>query len=171
MEYFRDHAKARVALLVCNKPGAGVVSIAEKEKIPVCIIEKDEFFNGSRYNQQFREYGIDFIALAGFLWKVPVSLIRQFPGRIVNIHPALLPKYGGKGMYGRFVHEAVIRAGDQQSGITVHLVDEIYDHGKIIYQASCPVLPGDDANTLAKKVLALEHKHYSRVIEELVLGH
>lgn len=143
-----------------------MLDIATKENIPSIIIEKDKFYHGDDYSRLLKEKGIDLIVLAGFLWKIPVSLIRHFPNKIINIHPALLPKYGGQGMYGRFVHEAVIASKEKQSGITIHLVDEIYDHGKILHQATCPVLTGDDATTLAKRVLALEHEHYPKVIEE-----
>ena len=112
--------------------------------------------------------GIEYIVLAGFLWKVPVSLIRAFPNKIINIHPALLPKYGGKGMYGDKVHEAVIAAGDKESGITIHYVDELYDHGKIIFQSKCLVDEKDTTQTLAQKIHLLEHTHYPQVITGLL---
>lgn len=168
IEHFRGHASIRVALIVCNKPEAGVVGIAFNEGIPVLLIEKEQLFRGNGYVEELRAAGIDFIVLAGFLWKVPVTLIDAFPGRIINIHPALLPAYGGKGMYGRFVHEAVIADRVSVSGITIHYVDGHYDNGDIIFQASCPVLPDDTAESLAEKIHVLEHKYYPEVIEKVV---
>ena len=128
--------------------------------IPVLMIEKEQFLKGDGYVDELKDAGIDFIVLAGFLWKIPSKLIAAFPNRIINIHPALLPKYGGKGMYGHFVHEAVIAAGEKESGISIHYVDEWYDHGNIIFQASCPVDANDDADSLAQKIHVLEHTHY-----------
>ena len=170
IEYFRSHNKARVALVACNKPGAGVLEIARNEQVPVLMIEKEKFFRGNGYVDELKEKHIDLIVLAGFLWKIPDPLIAAFPGRIINIHPALLPKYGGKGMYGSKVHEAVIAANEKESGISIHLVNEVYDDGKIIFQANCPVSPTDTSETLAQKIHQLEHLHYPRVIEELIVG-
>jgi phosphoribosylglycinamide formyltransferase 1 len=136
IEHFRGHPTIRVGLIVCNNPGAGVLTIASAAGIPVLLIEKDQFFRGSAYVPELQARGIDVIVLAGFLWKIPGKLVAAFSHRIVNLHPALLPKYGGKGMYGHFVHEAVIAAGDKESGITVHFVDELYDHGQVIFQAT-----------------------------------
>ena len=158
----------KVALIVCNKPGAGVFAIAEKNNIPTLLIEKETFFRGNAYVDELKAAGIGFIVLAGFLWKVPPALIQAFPGKIVNIHPALLPNYGGKGMYGQWVHEAVIANGDTESGITIHWVDEQYDHGSTIFQAKCPVLPGDTADSLAQRIHGLEHAHYPKVIGQLL---
>ncbi|MEO7310244.1 MAG: phosphoribosylglycinamide formyltransferase [Chitinophagaceae bacterium] len=166
IDHFRNHLAYRVALIVSNKPGAGVLTIAEKQNLPSLIIDKEQFFRGDAYTAELAAAGIDFIVLAGFLWKVPSALIKAYPNKIVNIHPALLPKYGGKGMYGHFVHEAVVSAGEKESGITIHYVDEQYDHGHTIFQATCPVLPGDTGEMLAKRVLALEHAHYPAVVEE-----
>lgn len=157
----------QVALIVCNKPGAGVLAIAEKNNIPTLLIEKEQFFRGNGYVDEIKTAGIDFIVLAGFLWKIPVTLIQAFPNKIVNIHPALLPNYGGKGMYGQRVHEAVIANGETESGITIHWVDEHYDHGNIILQAKCPVLPDDTTDTLAQRIHALEHEHYPNVVAEI----
>jgi formyltetrahydrofolate-dependent phosphoribosylglycinamide formyltransferase len=168
IDHFRNHSSIRVALIVCNKPQAGVLKIAEKEKIPTLLIEKEKFFRGSGYVDEMKQAKIDFIVLAGFLWKVPAALLRAWPHKIVNIHPALLPGYGGKGMYGQFVHEAVINAKDLESGISIHFVDDIYDHGQVIFQARCPVTPGDTAETLAQKIHQLEHQHYPRVIEKIL---
>ena len=113
-------------------------------------------------------YHIGLIVLAGFMWKVPVNIIQSYQNKIINIHPALLPKFGGKNMYGNFVHEAVIEAGEKESGITIHYVDEIYDHGKIIFQAKCKVDENDTPQTLAEKIHALEHKHYPLIIERII---
>ena len=168
IEYFRDSETARVVLVVCNKPGAGVIGIAEKENIPVLMIEKERFFRGDGYLPEIRKTGADFIILAGFLWKIPYQLIEAFPKKIMNIHPALLPKYGGKGMYGQYVHQSVINAGEVESGITIHYVDEHYDNGDIIFQTGCPVLEGDTPETLAARIHELEHAHFARVIEEVV---
>jgi phosphoribosylglycinamide formyltransferase-1 len=170
IDYFRPHVSVKIGLIVCNKPGAGVLAIAEKENIPTLLIEKQAFYNDHAYLPQLKQYRIDFIVLAGFLWKVPLPLIQAYAGKIVNIHPALLPKYGGKGLYGNYVHEAVIKNKEPESGITIHYVDELYDHGNIIFQAHCIVVPGDTTSSLAARVHALEHAHYSRVIEEVILG-
>lgn len=154
----------RIALIVCNKSGAGVLDIAKKEDIPSLLIQKEIFFNESHYLEELKERNICFIVLAGFLWKIPAELIRAFPDRIINIHPALLPAYGGKGMYGLAVHRAVIAAGDKESGISIHHVDEQYDHGKIFFQARCGVSKDDSPESLAEKIHALEHAHYPQQI-------
>lgn len=170
IEHFNNNPAQNiaVALVVCNKPGAGVLDIAAKNNIPTLLIEKERFFRGDAYISELSHYGIDFVVLAGFLWKIPAALVTAYNNKILNIHPALLPKYGGKGMYGNFVHEAVIAAGDTESGITIHVVDEQYDHGKHIFQAICPVLPGDTPATLAARIHTLEHANYPRVVEEFV---
>jgi phosphoribosylglycinamide formyltransferase-1 len=158
----------QVALIVSNKPNAGITNIAEQNSIPTLIIDKEKFFDGDGYVAELKEKEIDLIVLAGFLWKIPNSLVEAFPQRIINIHPALLPKYGGKGMYGRFVHQAVIDNKERESGITIHYVDGHYDNGDVIFQATCPVLENDTADSLAKRVQVLEHQHYVEVIRKLV---
>lgn len=168
IDYFRGSSSVHIALIVCNKPEAGVLDIARKEGIPVLLIEKERFFRGDAYLPEFKKAGITFIILAGFLWKVPSALIQAFPDQIINIHPALLPLYGGKGMYGHHVHAAVIAAGDKESGITIHYVNERYDEGATIFQARCPVQPGDTPDALAQRIHALEHAHYPKVIESLL---
>jgi formyltetrahydrofolate-dependent phosphoribosylglycinamide formyltransferase len=168
IDHFRDHPSIRVALVACNKPGAGVLNIAREENIPVLLIEKEPFFRGDAYVSSLREANIDFIVLAGFLWKVPIPLIDAYRNRILNIHPALLPKYGGKGLYGHFVHEAVIAAGEKESGITIHYVDEHYDHGDHILQEKVAITPQDTPETLARKVLQLEHQYFPAVIESVI---
>jgi phosphoribosylglycinamide formyltransferase-1 len=168
IEYFANAAHIKISLIVCNKKGAGVISIAEKEHIPLLLIDKEQFLNGDAYVEALKDNAIDFIVLAGFIWKIPSKLIAAYPNKIINIHPALLPKYGGKGMYGHFVHEAVVAAKDPESGITIHYVDEQYDHGNVIFQARCVIDPIDTADMVAQKVLALEHLHFPRVVEETI---
>ncbi|HVT85169.1 MAG TPA: phosphoribosylglycinamide formyltransferase [Chitinophagaceae bacterium] len=168
IDYFRNHAVVKIALIVCNKPEAGVLKIAAKENIPTLMIEKEKFFRGNGYVNELKQHKINWIILAGFLWKIPDLLINAFPEKIVNIHPALLPKYGGKGMYGQKVHEAVLANHEKESGITIHYVDNLYDHGKVIFQAKCDVLPDDTAENLAQRIHVLEHEHYPVAIEQLV---
>lgn len=168
IDHFRHFNDVKVSLIICNKPGAGVLAIATKEDIPFIVIEKEKFFRGNAYTAELRQAGIDLIVLAGFLWKIPTMLINTYPAKIINIHPALLPDYGGKGMYGDHVHEAVIAAGEKESGITIHYVDGHYDNGDIIFQARCAVLEDDTPTTLASRIHQLEHEHYPRVIEELI---
>ncbi len=169
IEHFNNSKTVSVALIICNKPIAGVLNIATENNIATILLEKENFFGGDGYLEELKKAGITFIVLAGFLWKVPDTLIKAYPGKIINIHPALLPKFGGKGMYGNHVHEAVINAAEKESGITIHFVDELYDHGKHIFQAKCPVYPGDTPEKLAHRIHALEHAHYARVIEELLI--
>jgi phosphoribosylglycinamide formyltransferase-1 len=168
IDHFRGHSNIEVALVVCNKPDAGVLTIADRENIPYLIIEKEKFFRGNAYADELKGSGISFIVLAGFLWKVPAKLIEAFPLRIINIHPALLPKYGGKGMYGAFVHQAVKTAGDTETGITIHYVDEQYDHGNIILQVKCSINEDDSPEMIASKVHALEHTYFPETIEKVI---
>jgi len=168
IEHFRRSSIAKIALIVSNKSGAGVLKIAEENDIPTLILEKEKFFRGDGYIVELKEKKIDFIVLAGFLWKIPEVLLKAYPKRIINIHPALLPKYGGKGMYGSYVHEAVLTAREKESGITIHYADEHYDNGDIILQVKCPVLENDNAESLAHRIHALEHANYPVIIEELV---
>jgi phosphoribosylglycinamide formyltransferase 1 len=170
IRYFHESGKhvlgqrVEVALIVCNKPGAGVIKVAEAAQIPTLLLEKEEFFRGSHYLAEFINRGIHFIVLAGFLWKIPPELIRNFPDRILNLHPALLPKYGGKGMYGAAVHQAVVTARERESGITIHYVDDLYDHGRIFFQASLNLTPDETPESLAEKIHALEHRHFPEQI-------
>ncbi len=156
--------RIEISLIVCNKPGAGVLDIAKESGIPQLIIEKEKFFRGSHYLDEFKKNNISFIVLAGFLWKIPLELIRAYPDRILNIHPALLPYYGGKGMYGSAVHEAVVTAREPESGISIHYVDEIYDHGRIFFQARIYLAKDETPESLSKKIHALEYKHYPEQI-------
>jgi phosphoribosylglycinamide formyltransferase-1 len=169
IEHFSQHPSINVQLVVCNKPTAGVVDIAAANQIPALLIDKEKFFRGTGYLNELKEAQIDFIVLAGFLWKIPQTLVDAYRNRIVNIHPALLPKFGGKGMYGTKVHEAVIAAGETESGITIHYANEDYDKGDIIFQASCPVLREDSAESLAERIHGLEHKHYAKVIDKIMI--
>ncbi len=167
IEHFRSHPKAEVVLVGCDNPGAGVIQRAWDLGVPMYLFNREGMANGDVQRELVR-LRIDLVVLAGFLRLVPSEMIRTWGGRIVNIHPALLPKHGGKGMYGDRVHEAVLRAGEKESGITIHLVNERYDEGRVLFQAKCPVLAGDTPATLAARIHALEHEHYPRVIEEMV---
>lgn len=168
IEYFSAHPFIKVALIVCNKKGAGVLNIAAQNNIPVLMIERDTFYHGNAYVDELLTAKIDLLVLAGFLWKIPSKLLAAFQNKIINIHPALLPKYGGKGMYGNFVHQAVLASAEKETGITIHLVDEIYDHGQIIFQSSCEISPQDSVAEVAAKVHALEHKFYPQIIEQFI---
>ena len=190
IEYFEGaglkstSSQVKVSLIVCNVPDAGVLAIAKEKGIPTLLINKSEFA-ATGYVESLHNADIQFIVLAGFLWKVPEVLVRAYqPGMkidgalvngkenvskgIINIHPALLPKYGGKGMYGSRVHEAVIAAGEKESGITIHWVNEHYDEGGIIFQATCEVVSNDTPETLANKIHILEHAHFAPTIEKLL---
>ena len=168
IDFLRTDPSVNISLIVCNKPGAGVLEIAETERIPTLLIEKEQFFRGNGYVDELKTFNPDLIILAGFLWKLPAGLVKAFPHQIINIHPALLPKYGGKGMYGHFVHDAVLASGDRETGITIHYVDELYDHGDYIFQARVPVDQGDTPETIAKKVQVLEHTYFPKVVKELL---
>ena len=170
IDHFRHHTAVKVGLIGCNKPGAGVVQIAAAENIPLLSIDKEVFFRGNAYVDELKKEGIGWIILAGFLWLIPTNILAAFPGRIINIHPALLPAYGGKGMYGMKVHQAVIAAGDAESGITIHHVNEHYDEGDIIFQARCTIATDDTPELLASKIHELEYEHFPRVIQDLVAG-
>ena len=168
IEYFENKGlRIKVSLIVCNVPDAGVLEIAKEKGIPSLIINKTDF-TATGYVESLQNADINFIVLAGFLWKVPEVLVRAYPKAIINIHPALLPKYGGKGMYGARVHEAVIAAGEKESGITIHWVNEHYDEGAIIFQAKCSIDASDTAESLANKIHALEHAHFAPNIEKLL---
>lgn len=167
MEHFRHSTKAEVALVSSNKADAFVLERAKKFGVPTFTFSKKEMDAGVLLAKLQAEK-IDWVILAGFLLKIPDELIRAFPDHMVNIHPALLPKYGGKGMYGAHVHEAVKASGDTETGITIHLVNEHYDEGKIIFQAATAVTPEDTPDTIAQKVHALEHRYFPEVIESLL---
>ena len=164
MEHFAQHPTAQVALVGCDRPQAGVLQRAWDHGVPSYLFDGPQLRDGTVL-RELRGLHIDLVVLAGFLRLIPAEMVRAFPDRIINIHPALLPKYGGKGMYGQRVHEAVIAAGDTESGITVHLVSEQYDQGEHLVQVRCPVLPTDTPASLADRVHALEHAHYPAVVE------
>jgi phosphoribosylglycinamide formyltransferase-1 len=170
IEYFSNHPEITVSLVLSNKREAYVLERAKKLNVPSVVFDRHSFYETGEISALLAKEAIDFIVLAGFLWLIPVDLIKAYPDRIINIHPALLPEYGGKGMYGARVHEAVIRSEDKESGISIHYVNEKYDEGNIIFQAKCKVLPGDTPDSLAQRIHQLEYKHYPEVIEKLVNG-
>ena len=165
IRYFQHHPNLKVACIYCNKPQAGVLERAKNLNIEAITFSKDEF-KEPKFLASLKAKDIHGIILAGFLWKVPNYLTDQYHNLIINIHPALLPKYGGKGMYGHHVHETVINNKEKKSGITIHLVNEKYDDGQILYQASCDVLPRDTPESLANKIHRLEHAHFPRVADD-----
>ena len=170
IEYFGQVNDVAVRLIVTNRPDAPVLGIAREHGIEALILDRASFYGSEALLDALGKKDIDFIALAGFLWLIPAYLVRAFEGRMVNIHPALLPKYGGKGMYGMRVHEAVAAAGDPETGISIHYVNEHYDDGAIIFQARCAVMPHDSPESIAGKVRQLEHRYYPQVIDELLRG-
>ena len=168
-KYFADSQNIKVVLVVSNNPVAGVHDRVNRLGIPSVTYTKEALAEGSEIVKKLAEYEVGWIVLAGYLKKISEPILHAFPQKIVNIHPALLPKHGGKGMYGMRVHEAVVAAGDDASGITIHYANENYDEGQIIFQAHCPVLPNDTPDDVAAKVHALEYKYYPEVIESIVL--
>ncbi|HRZ96886.1 MAG TPA: phosphoribosylglycinamide formyltransferase [Paludibacter sp.] len=167
IKYFSHSEQFIFPLIISNKPDAFVHKRAENLKIPSITFTREEFSEGAKVIEILKENKIDCIVLAGFLLKISTNIIEKFPDRIINIHPALLPKFGGKGMYGDKVHQAVVDAHETESGITVHFVNEKYDEGNIIFQAKCPVTADDTAETVAHKVHALEYEHFPKVIERI----
>lgn len=170
IRYFQGNGEVRVKLVVSNRRSAFVLERAARLGVPSACLTKEEWADGRAVLALMEEAEIDFIVLAGFLARVPDCLLQAYPDKIVNIHPSLLPKFGGKGMYGEHVHEAVLAAGEQESGITIQYINEHFDEGAIICQQKCPVLPDDTPDTLAARVHALEYEYYPRVVEQLVLG-
>lgn len=167
-EYFKNHPNIEISLILSNNPQAGVIARARKFQIPVVLFDKKTFNDTNHIVELLQNQHIDLVVLAGFMMLIPEAMVQAFPNRIINIHPALLPKYGGKGMYGHFVHEAVVAAQESESGITIHYVNEHYDEGTIIFQASCPVSPTDTPEDVAKKVQILEHQHFPEVVEQVL---
>ncbi|MBS3807178.1 MAG: phosphoribosylglycinamide formyltransferase [Bacteroidales bacterium] len=166
--YFKNHKFLKVALMLSNNPQAYVLKRAEKLGIPVYVFNRDDLYKDNNVKERLLNEGIDFIVLAGFLWLIPSSIIRAWPNRIINIHPALLPGYGGKGMYGDRVHQKVYENGEPESGITIHYVNEHYDEGQIIHQARFPIEKGEGPDEIAQKAHELEYREYPRVIEKLL---
>ena len=168
IRYFSQKKPAEVVAVFTNRPQAGVLRRAGRLHVPAYVLSRELFSDTDKLIRQLEALGTDLIVLAGFLWKIPPGLIRHYPQRIINIHPALLPAYGGKGMYGRHVHEAVLAAGEKKSGITIHYVNDQYDAGRIVFQAETEVSPGDTPETLAAKIHRLEYLHFPLVIEEVL---
>lgn len=166
--YFSRSADIGVVVILSNKPDAGVHQRAKDLGIPSFTFTNAEFRDGSLILRKLAEYDVDFIVLAGFLLKIPVDIIQAYPDKIINIHPSLLPKFGGKGMYGDHVHQAVIAAQETQTGITIHYVNDRYDEGAVIFQKTCPVFPADTADDVAARVHELEYTYYPEVIERLL---
>lgn len=171
IEYFEHSEVARVGLVVSNRANAGVLEIAAAHGIPTHLIDRQGFYETEDLLEVLHSRQIEFIVLAGFLWLAPEYLVRAFPKRILNIHPALLPKFGGKGMYGHHIHEAVKAAGEPETGMTIHFVNTHYDEGAIVFQARCQVAETDTPADIARNVLALEHRFYPEIIEKVIVEH
>ncbi|MDJ1503931.1 phosphoribosylglycinamide formyltransferase [Xanthocytophaga agilis] len=169
MEYFDNHPSIQVKLVLSNKEDAPVLLRAANFMVPTYVFDRKTFYETTKVEEELASYKIDYIVLAGFLWLIPLPLIHTYPNKIINIHPALLPKYGGKGMYGMKVHEAVVQAKETETGITIHLINEEYDKGAHLFQISCVVEANDTPERIAEKVHALEHTHFPKVIEEWIL--
>lgn len=168
MEYFKDNEIAEVALLLTNNPDAYVLQRADNFEIPTHVFDRQEFVKTDYIIELLKQLNIDIIVLAGFLWLIPEKLLARYPNRILNIHPSLLPLYGGKGMYGNRVHEAVLQSGDKESGITIHLVNENFDDGEIIFQARYKISPTDTLEEIRFNGQQLEHLHYPKQIEDFI---
>lgn len=168
MEHFKKHNEAEVAIVLTNNPEAYVLQRADNFEIPTHVFDKYEFYKTNSVVNLLKSLEIDIIVLAGFLWLIPENLLKAFPNKIINIHPALLPKYGGKGMYGDNVHKAVLAAGEEESGITIHFVNENFDEGEIIHQARFKIEKGDDLEMIKFKGQQLEHTHFPKVVETLL---
>ena len=170
IRYFRKNEAIQVSLVLSNRSDAYVLERAHRLGVPCNVFPKEDWMAGDEILAVLQEYHIDFVVLAGFLVRVPDLLLHAYPNKIINIHPALLPKFGGKGMYGDRVHEAVVAAGEKESGITIHYINEHYDEGNTVFQTACLVLPTDTPEDVAKKVHALEYEHFPRVIERVLCG-
>jgi phosphoribosylglycinamide formyltransferase 1 len=168
INFFKDNPEVEVSMILTNNPHAGVIERSHRLNIPLVLFSKNSFKETNKIVELLENQAIDWIILAGFLWLVPENLIHAFPNKIINIHPALLPKYGGKGMWGHFVHEAVVANQEKETGITIHYVNKKYDEGEVIFQAKCEVLASDSAFEVAKKVQKLEYKHFPIVIKKLI---
>jgi phosphoribosylglycinamide formyltransferase-1 len=168
IRYFSNEKEAKVSLVLSNKPQAKVLVRAAALGVDSVFFDRRQFYETGEVQLMLRDRNTDLIVLAGFLWLVPQPIIDEYRGRIINIHPALLPLFGGMGMYGERVHRAVLDAGHTESGITIHYVNEEYDSGDIIFQARCPVLPDDDTDALASRVHELEYRHFPEVISKII---
>lgn len=168
-EYFIEkNNDIKIELLVVNKANAYVVERAKQLNVKSVYFNREDFYSSDKVVECLKENQIDFIVLAGFLWLIPDNILKEYPNKIINIHPALLPNYGGKGMHGHHVHQAVIAAKEPESGITIHYVNEKYDEGNIIFQAKCSITPEDTADSLAEKIHLLEKEHFPKVIDSLL---
>jgi len=170
IKYFQNKPQICVSCVCTNRSDATVILRAKKYNIDVLVFSRTDFYRSNKVIDFLKQHEVDWVILAGFLWLVPENMIRMFHNRIMNIHPALLPKYGGKGMYGERVHKSVIENNEKQSGITIHLIDQEYDKGRILYQATCPVLQGDSPELLAARIHQLEYQYYPKIIEETIVG-
>ncbi|MDC7994910.1 phosphoribosylglycinamide formyltransferase [Altibacter sp. HG106] len=168
IEYFQSSETAEVIQVIASKKDAKVLEVADSHHIASEFIPKEGFQNPEKLIEKLQSQKVDLIVLAGFLLKIPPAFVEAFPNKIINIHPALLPKFGGKGMYGKFVHEAVAASEEKETGITIHYVNEQYDEGAIIFQTAVPVAKNDTPEQIAKKVQHLEHQHFPKVIETLL---
>ncbi|MCX6166511.1 MAG: phosphoribosylglycinamide formyltransferase [Sphingobacteriales bacterium] len=168
MEHFKKHTDAEVAIVLTNNPEAYVLQRADNFEIPTHIFDKHEFYQTNEVLDLLKNLNIDIIVLAGFLWLIPDTILANYPKRIINIHPALLPKYGGKGMYGDRVHKEVLANGDEESGITIHYVNEDFDTGEIIYQARFKIEKNDDLEIIKFKGQQLEHQYFPKIIEQVL---
>lgn len=171
IKHFKNHESISVSLILSNNPKAFVLQRAEANHIPQFVFSRTMFYKEKVVDEVLKLNGIDFIVLAGFMWLIPERFVKSFGNKMVNIHPALLPKYGGKGMYGNFVHEAVVKNKEKESGITIHWVNEKYDEGNIIFQARCKIEATDGPEQVASKVHKLEYEHYPKIIEKAILEH
>lgn len=167
-EYFASRTDVEVCCIIYNKRDAYIAERAKRLGIEAHFFGREDFYETTAVLDYIREKNADWIILAGFLWLVPKNMLEAYPNRIINIHPALLPKYGGKGMYGHHVHEAVVAAHEVETGITIHIVDNHYDRGTTLFQARCPVTPDDTPDTVAAKIHLLEKEHFPRVIDETI---
>ncbi len=170
VDYFDNHPRVEVSLIVSNKADAPVLEMARQRNIDTLLLQRSAFYGSEDLLDELHHRNISFIVLAGFLWLVPAYLVKAFAGRMVNIHPALLPAYGGKGMYGMHVHTAVKAAAGKETGITIHWVNEHYDEGDVIFQKSCPLEDSDQPADIARKVQQLEHQYYTAVVEQLLVN-
>nr|WP_294941447.1 phosphoribosylglycinamide formyltransferase [uncultured Mucilaginibacter sp.] len=168
MEHFKRNADAEVVLILTNNPQAYVLQRADNFEIPSHIFTRQEFYDTDDVISLLKNLQVDIIVLAGFLWLVPKSLLNAFPNKIINLHPALLPKFGGKGMYGDNVHKAILAAGEEESGITIHFVNAEFDEGEVIHQSKFKIEPGDTLEIVKFKGQQLEHQHFPKVIENLL---
>jgi len=168
MQYFRHYPDVKIEAIICNKPKAGVIDVAQEFQVPYYLITRKDLYETDNVLNLLQRPETDLIVLAGFLWLIPENILQAFPGKIINIHPALLPSHGGDGMYGKKVHESVIHAKDQETGITIHYLNEKYDEGKVILQKNVAVEPDDTAESIAKKVHELEHAWYPKTIAQLL---